>query len=78
MQLIINIACILGLFLLFATQSPTSAKDISNLYSSRDRIWKEFFKLQQTNKRRDKELRRRIHNLERKINGISRGKSEAL
>lgn len=50
-------------------------KDISNLYSSRDHIWKEFFKLQQTSKRRDKELRQRIHNLERKINGQSRGQN---
>lgn len=41
-------------------------KDITNLYASRDGLWKELFKLQQTSKRRYKELLHRIHILEQK------------
>lgn len=50
--------------------------DISNLYNSRDNLWREHFALQATCKRRDAEYRKRIHNLERKISGLSRGQRE--
>lgn len=54
-------------------------KDITNLYSSRDGLWKELTKLQQTSKRRHKELLQRIHNLECKYkHDQSRGKNEAF
>lgn len=42
-------------------------RDITYLYQSRDALWNELFKLQQTSKRRDKEYRSRIHYLERNV-----------
>lgn len=41
--------------------------DIRNLYSSRDGLWSELFRLQKTSKRRDSEARQRIHQLERRL-----------
>jgi hypothetical protein len=58
----------------------TIISDIRNLYSSRDSIWKELFKLQQTAKKRDKELLNRIHKLERKLHELpdnARGRGDS-
>jgi hypothetical protein len=53
------------------------AADIRNLYSSRDNLWKELQKFQQTSKHRHKELLQRIHKLER--NHVkSRGSNETF
>ena len=62
--------------LLLSVSRHKAVKDISNLYNSRDNIWKEHFALQQACKRRDKEYRKRIHTLERKISGLTRGQSK--
>ena len=78
MQLIFDLLVLGAIFYLVIFNLMFDTRiDVSNLYSSRDRLWKEFFKLQQTSKRRDKVLRSRIHNLERKVNGITRRQEEA-
>lgn len=60
-------------FLLCYTDNK-NIEDFSNLYNSRDNLWKELVKTQQTHKRRDSELRNRIHKLERIIHdGQPRG-----
>lgn len=46
-------------------------RDITYLYESRDRLWKELLKLQQTCKQRDKEYRHKIHLLEQKIKKLN-------
>lgn len=50
----------------------TVITDIRNLYSSRDNLWKEFFKLQKTHKRRDIYYRNRIHMLERRLKKLEK------
>ena len=79
MQLIAIAFVVVGILIIKFTKKDISnlyKKDISNLYNSRDNIWKEHFALQQACKRRDKEYRKRIHTLERKISGLTRGQSK--
>ena len=59
----------LGLFIVVMYGFKTVSTDVTNLYSSRDAIWRELHLLQQTSKRRDSEYRQRLHKLQRKVNG---------
>ena len=70
MLLVISLVAILVYHFFLVDRLTQVDNDISNLYSSRDNIWREHFALQQTSKRRYKKLLHRVHELERKYNEV--------